>query len=75
MRRSASEIIRNLETRIAKLEGRKESSFYGNSTKIDHSKCVIMLETNDSSPLFQYCFMHLDSALLRVMLLNLSWLT
>ena len=68
MRRSASEIIRNLEQRIARLEGSKSQrtagGFYGDTTKIDNNKCVIMLETYDSSETFDYCFMHLDSGVL-----------
>ena len=68
MRRSASEIIRNLESRIARLEGSKSQrtagGFYGDSTKIDHNKCVIMLDTDDSSAIFDYCFMHMNDSLL-----------
>ena len=68
MRKSASETIRNLEMRIARLESLKTSKtaggFYGNSTKIDHNKCVIMLDTHDSSEQFNYCFMHMNDSLL-----------
>ena len=68
MRRSASETIRNLENRIARLESLKTSKtaggFFGNTTKIDNNKCVIMLETYDSSETFDYCFMHLNQSVL-----------
>ena len=67
MRRSASEVIRNLESRIARLEGSKSqrtAGFYGQHIKVDIDKCVIMLQTYDSSDGFDYCFMHLNESVL-----------
>ena len=68
MRRSASEIIRNLEGRIARLESRKTSrtagGFNGQTAKVDVDTCVIMLDTHDSSERFHYCFMHLEDSIL-----------
>mgnify|MGYP004078742583 CR=1 FL=1 len=68
MRRSASEILRSLEGRIARLESNKSSrkvgGFYGQYAKVDVYQCVIMLDTYDSSPAFDYCFMHLDKSVL-----------
>ena len=54
MRRSASEIVRNLEMRIARLESRKTSRTAGGFnfySHIEHNRCVIMLDTHDSDML------------------------
>ena len=38
--------------------------FRGQTAKVDVDKCVIMLNTYDSSEIFHYCFMHLKDNVL-----------
>ena len=57
MRRSASEVIRNLESRIARLEGKSKTAGY--TYTIDGDECVILMSFHATTLDIEYCFTHL----------------
>ena len=65
MRRSASEIIRNLEGRIARLEGKSKTAGY--TYTIDGDECVILMSfhSDDVPGANEYYFTHLYSPTLK----------
>jgi|APSaa5957512535_1039671.scaffolds.fasta_scaffold01988_1 hypothetical protein len=62
MKRSASEVIRNLESRIARLEGKSKTAAY-NTRIIDGDECVILMNFNSHAN--EYCFTHLYPSTLK----------
>ena len=67
MRRSASEIIRNLEGRIARLENStsKRTKSAAKTAKLSNARAIVMVEDRFlKDDTYKLCFMHMNRAIL-----------
>ena len=65
MRRSASEALNELESRIARLERRRSKSA-AQTVKLSNDRAIIMVEDRQfKDDTINLCFMHMDSSILK----------
>ena len=67
MRRSASEVIRNLENRIERLENStsRRTKSAAQKRTLTNARCIIMVEDLLKRDKINLCFMHMDRAILK----------
>jgi hypothetical protein len=65
MRRSASQIINNLESRVARLENRN-TRVASEKRTLTNARCIIMVEDRFlKDDTYKLCFMHMNRAILK----------